>query len=326
MHYSRISLPGKTVKKRNALMKALPELLVRAFRFVILVGLVFLIIYPFLFMFVTAFRSMEDLNDPSVVWITRRYTLDNFKNFLSLVNFRDMMLFTVSISVPCAVLQTFVCSLTGYGFARFRFRGRNFLFGLLLFTIIVPPQTYIMQSFLQFRYFTIPVISPILKAVNGQGWISLVNTSWPFIIPAIFGMGIRSGLFVYIYRQFFRSLPADLEDAARIDGSNSIHTFFTVMMPNAVPSFVTVGMLSFVWNWNNYFSQTYLSISRHTVATFLSQIHSMIKDTSVNSEDPTYLYIIIQSGTLLCIFPLILMFLVGQRYFTESIERTGIVG
>lgn len=298
------------------------------FRFLILFGLIFLIVYPFLFMFVTAFRGYEDLNDPSVVWITRHYTLDNFRQFLSMVDFGDMMGNTLVISLSCAVLQTFVCGLAGYGFARFRFRGRSLLFGLLLFTIIVPPQTYISQLFVLFRYFEIPAVSPLLGLFLGPVQWNTLNTPLPFILPALFGMGLRSGLFIYIYRQFFRGLPGDLEDAARIDGSSAMRTYFAIMLPNAKPAMVTVFMLSLVWNWNDAFSQTFLSMSRTTVAVFLTQIRGQISTLASGAQfdDPTYLYILIQSGALLCICPLLILFLFGQKFFTESIERTGIVG
>ena len=144
-----------------------------------------------------------------MVWITRHYTLNNFHNFLQMVDFGDMMGNTVVISLSSAVLQTFVCGLAGYGFARFRFRGRNLLFGLLLFTIIVPPQTYISQLFGLFRFFKPLFLTPLLELFTGSSYVNLINTPLPFILPALFGMGFRSGLFIYIYRQFFRGLPGD---------------------------------------------------------------------------------------------------------------------
>ncbi len=315
-------------KKREGklLLKKVPGVLLSIFRFLVLFGLIFMIVYPFIFMFVTAFRDRVDLNDPSVVWITRHYTLDNFKEFLGMVDFPDMMIFTIIISISCAVLQTFVCAWAGYAFARFNFRGRNVLFVLLLFTIIVPQQTFIMQLFLQFRFFSPPVLSWLFKLFTGHDSINLLNTPFPFIIQSMFGMGIRSGLFIYIFRQFFRGLPGELESAACIDGSNTFHTYFTIMVPNAVPAFVTVSMLSFVWNWNDYLSQSFFNMSKHSVATFLYSIHGTLSTQTQGLEDPTVLYILIQSGTLLCIAPLIFVFLFGQRYFTESVERTGIVG
>ena len=311
---------------RRMLTRKIGSISFGLFRFLVLFGLIFLIVYPFFFMFVTAFRGQQDLNDPGVVWITRHYTLDNFKAFLSKVDFADMMGSTMVISISCAVLQTFVCGLAGYGFARFRFKGRNFLFGLVLFTIIVPPPTYISQLFVMFRHFNPLIFAPLAKLLTGTYTPNLINTPLPFIIPAMFGMGFRSGLFIYIYRQFFRGLPADLEDAARIDGSSAAHTFFTIMLPNAKPALITVSMLSFVWNWNDAFSQSFLSMSRNTVAVYLSQIQGLLNATGIATEDPTYLYILIQAGSLLCILPLLLIFLFGQRFFTESVERTGIVG
>lgn len=304
----------------------IPAIALSVFRFMVLFGLAFTIVYPFIFMFVTAFRDIVDLDNPAVVWITRHYTLDNFKNFIASVNFGDMMSFTVIISISCAVLQTFMCAWAGYAFGRFEFRGKKLLLGLLIFTIIVPPQTFIMQTFLQFRFFSIPIISDIIGLFTGKDFANTLNTPLPFIVQALFGMGIRSGLFIYIFRQFFRGLPFELDDAARIDGSNAINTYFRIMAPNAVPAFVTVFMLSFVWNWNDYFSQSFLNISRNTVATYLYSVHNSLAATMEEMENPAYLYILIQSGTLLCIAPLILIFLFGQRYFTESVERTGIVG
>lgn len=316
---------SKKTLSHTALSK-ISAVLLSVFRFLILFGLIFTILYPFIFMIVTAFRSSVDMDDPAVVWITRHYTLDNFKNFLATTDFGDMVGFSGIISISCALLQTFVCAWAGYAFGRFQFRGKKLLFGLLIFTIIVPPQTFIMQTFLQFRYFSPPILSWLFKAVSGKDHLNLLNTPFPFIIQAMFGMGIRSGLFIYIFRQFFRGLPYELDDAARIDGSNAVNTYFRIMAPNAIPAFVTVLMLSFVWNWNDYFSQSFLNISRNTVATYLYSIHGTLSAAATQYEDPTYLYILIQSGTLLCIAPLILIFLFGQRLFTESVERTGIVG
>lgn len=317
---------AKSKINQKQLIKTIPSTLITIFRFLVLFGMIFTIIYPFIFMFVTAFRSEVDLKDPSVVWITRHYTLDNFKTFLAAVDFGDILSFTSIISISCAVLQTFFCAWAGYAFGRFDFRGKKLLFGLLIFTIIVPPQTFIMQTFLQFRYFSPPIINLIFKAFTGYNYVNTLNTPIPFIVQAMFAMGIRSGLFIYIFCQFFRGLPNELDNAARIDGSNSMNTYFRIMAPNAVPAFVTVGMLSFVWNWNDYFAQSFLNISRDTVATYLYSIHGSLAAASQQSEDPTYHYILIQSGTLLCIAPLLFIFLFGQRFFTESVERTGIVG
>jgi multiple sugar transport system permease protein len=295
-------------------------------RFGILLGLIFIILYPFIFMFVTAFRGPLDIEDPGVVWITRHYTLDNFRHFFGMVNFPDIISYTLQICIFSAIFQTFVCGLVGYGFARFKFKGRGVLFGLLLFTMIVPPQTYILQLCVLFRLFPIPFIGELIEKGSGANVVNLINTPFPFIIQSIFGMGFRSGLFIYIYRQFFRGLPKELESAARIDGSSAMRTYFQVMLPSAIPSVVIVSMLSFVWNWNDSFSQSFLSMSKSSVAIFLSTIRDSLSSSLPMFSNPAYLFILIQTGALLCITPLILLFLFGQRFFTESVERTGIVG
>lgn len=308
------------------LAKRIPTALAGLLRFSILTGLIFLIVYPFLFMGIMAFRSPQDLNDPSVVWITRHWSLENVRTFFSLVDVGEMLGYSAVISVGSALLQTFMCGFTGYGFARFRFKGRRLLFGLVLFTIIVPPQTYILQLFLLFRLFPVPFFGGLLERLTGSSTLNLINTPAPYLLQAALGMGLRSGLFIYIYRQFFRGLPKELESAASIDGSNALRTYFSVMLPNARPAMVTTFLLSLAWNWNDAFSQNFLNMSRDTVAVFLSNIRSSIEASGLRYDDPTELYLVIQTGSLLCIAPLLLLFLIGQRAFTEGVERTGLVG
>jgi len=306
--------------------KKAPQMFLSLFRYVILIGLIFYILYPFIFMLVSAFRDQSDLLDPSVVWITRRFTLKNFSEFLKLVDFNDILGRTALISLCSAFFQTFVCGLTGYGFARFNFKGKKILFALLIFTMIVPPQTYILQLFLLFRLFPVPFFGGLLEKLTGSSTVNMINTPLPFLFQAALGMGLRSGLFIYIYRQFFRSLPKELENAARIDGSNAFHTYFRIMLPNALPSMVTVAMLSMVWNWNDAFSQSFLSMSKSTIATFLSSIRVSITAGSMQFENPAYLYVLMQTGMLLCITPLVFLFLFGQKFFIESVDKTGLVG
>ena len=128
----------------------------------------------------------------------------------------------------------------------------------MLLTLIVPPQMIMIPLYLSFRYF-----DP-LGLLPGNG-INLLNSYWPFALTSATAMGMRNGLFIYIMRQYFRGMPAELEEAAYVDGAGALRTFFQVMLPSAVPVMVIVFLFSFVWQWNDDFYST-LFMAREAAA------------------------------------------------------------
>ena len=293
-------------------------------RWLFLLAIAFIILYPLLYMVSMAFRSPKDFMDITVGGLPKTPTWDNFRTAVVDVHLLEAMKNTVLIAVGSSLLQILVTCLAGYGFARFHFKGSTLLFIMVVFTIVVPPQLLGMPNYLLMSNFDVfGIIRLITGAPSG---LRLLDSPLAFFLPAALGQGLRAGLFILVFRQVFAGIPAELEEAALIDGCGYRKTFFRIMLPNARPAIVTVFMLSLVWNWNDSFTQTFLSMSRNTVAVYLTQIRGMLGTMTAEYEDPTYLYILIQAGALLCIFPLLLLFLFGQRFFTESIERTGIVG
>ena len=145
------------------------------FRFFILFGLGFVIMYPLLFMLSTAFRPNEQMNDPSIVWIPKSFTLDNLKQTWEVMDFSNTVINTVILNVVSSLLQVVTCSITGYGFARFKFKGRGVLFAIVLLMIIVPPQITTIPLYLQFAYFKLFGIIPLYDA-NGDP-LSIINLS-----------------------------------------------------------------------------------------------------------------------------------------------------
>jgi multiple sugar transport system permease protein len=298
----------------------------------LLIGVEFTLLYPLLFIVVTAFRSQADLMNPSVVWITRHWSLENVRQLFDIMDYPKLISFSLQISVVSAVLQMFVCALAGYGFARFEFKGKKLLTVLLLATIIVPVQTYISPLFMTFRFFRIPGVSWLLGllGVGENGTLSLIDSPAAFWVQSLFGMGFKSGLFIYIYRQFYRNLPTELEEAAKIDGCSPFGTYFRVMMPNAVPAMSTVGMFSFVWHWNDYYMVSMLSTNRSNLSVALAQLRTLLKrqvfESQAGGQSEILIQTLVQAGAFLCVVPMLLLFLFGQRFFTESVDRTGIVG
>lgn len=299
------------------LLNRVRKLVWSIFRFLLLLGLCFILLYPVLYMLSTAFRPISQLKDPSIVWIPKSLTLDNVKAAIEAMDYFEGLKNTLKVGVVSAILQTISCAVVGYGFARYKFRERNLLFALVLFTIIVPPQTIIIPSYMNFRFFNFFGLE-----------FNLLNTPWTFYLPSIFGTGLRSGLYIYIYRQFFRGMPEELESAAKIDGCGPFQTFWRVMAPNAKPVFLTVFLFSVVWHWNDYYLSVMYFNNDLPLSVALTQLRSGLELMGLGRgwSDPSVIRAYLQAGSLLTIFPLLVLYTLAQRYFTESLERTGIVG
>ena len=173
-----------------------------------------------------------------------------------------------------------------------------------------------MPLFMQFRYFSFLGFNE-----------NLINTYAPITLLSVFGMGLRSGLYIFIYRQFFRGLPMEIEEAALIDGAGEIRTFFTVMLPNASSAIITVAMFSFVWQYNDTF---YASMFMTALPSLPSQLSGLFQSFYTNPINYKYdimmTQMVVEAGVLLAIIPILTVYLVMQRFFMEGIERSGIVG
>jgi len=273
---------------------------------VLLIDVGFIFLLPIMRLVSQSFMNIMDLYDPTVSWLPRRWAWENYTQAYAALTFWAAFKRTILIAGGSAVLQTLSCAIVGYGFARFKFPGRDRLFLLVLFAMIVPPHALIIQNFIQ---------------VSKFGWL---ETYYPFIVPSIFGMGLRGALFVFIYRQFFKGLPWELEDAAMIDGAGPFRIFFKVMLPLAQPVILVVFLFSLVWHWNdtlepslylsrpeNFFLPQRLSIVESALETF--QLRGMWGTGTI------------MAATLLVILPLIILYAFTQRYFVTSIERTGLI-
>ena len=295
------------------------------FRFLILFGLCFVILYPLIFMISTAFRPAEQMNDPSIVWLPKSLTLSNIQEVWEVMNFDATLLNTIRLNIVASVLQVITCSVTGYGFARFNFKGKGLLFAIVVLMIIVPPQITTIPLHLQYAYFD---LFGIISLFNGGQPITLINTGWTMYLPAMFANGLRAGLFIFIFRQFFRGLPKELEDAAYLDGCGPFKTYIKVMVPNAKTSFLTVFLFSIVWYWNDYYVSTSFFTRNDTVALMLKNLYATLTQQLFDGDSIPVRQIIVwlEAGCVLAITPLLVMYVFLQRYFIEGIERSGITG
>jgi ABC-type sugar transport system, permease component len=293
-------------------------------RFFLIFGLSFIIVYPLLYMLSVSFREPSELFDPTVVWIPKSFTLENIRYVLEVIDYPKAVGKTLSIALSCSLVQTLTCAIAGYGFARFRFRGRGLLFTLALFTLIVPPQTITMPLYINYVDFT-----AWTAELSGGSGIPMLDTILPLFLPALFGTGIRAGLFIYLCRQYFRNMPLEMEDAAYIDGCGPIAAFWRIMLVNAGPILLVCFLFSFVWYWNDYLNVSLFYTNARPLSVLVSGLRDYLNtaylpDGSAYSQAQVGVYVLV--ACLLFIAPVLILYLFLQKFFTQSIVQSGIVG
>ena len=295
-------------------------------RLIVICGICYYIIYPIIENVLFAFMTYEDLYDLRVGIIPKHWTLDNFKLVIRASDFWESSLNTLFISLLITVTQLVSCTLVGYGFARFKFPLKKLLFALVILVLIVPPQLIITPLYLNMRYFD---IFGLIKLFNGQG-LNLLNSPIVFAIIGFTCMGLKNGLYIYLIRQFYRNMPKELEEAAKIDGAGYYKTFLKVMLPSAKPILFIVGLFSFVWQWTDAFYSSWFLPSVSTLAVRVSGVSgdlNIIKEITGSSNLDIKLGSLLDgTGAVLIMIPLVILFICTRKLLIGGIERSGIVG
>lgn len=293
-------------------------------RYVFLILISYIILYPLFAMIALSIQSRHDIMDSGVHWISNSPSFENFRLAFEALEYPSALLNTVIVSGVSAFLEIFSCAIAAYGFARFQFKEKNFLFGLVLLTAIVPVQILVIPLFLNYKYFSFGGILNLVYQITGTEYPvypDLTDSPLTFWLPSLFGVGLRSGLFIFIYRQFFMGLPKELEEASWIDGASPLKTFFRVIIPSSGVVFLTVSIFSIIWHWNEYYESVIFFTNTYPLAVTLSNITVTLETLGMS------VYIGgVSAGCLLFIAPMLIMFLFLQRKFTQSIDRVGIVG
>ncbi|MCL2364152.1 MAG: carbohydrate ABC transporter permease [Defluviitaleaceae bacterium] len=282
---------------------------------IILAGVCYIIIAPVLGLISTAFMSVEDIGNPVVFLIPAAPSLYNISHAFGYMDYVATLIRTLIYSLGLAVLHVVVCSFVGYGFARFKFRGSEFLFALVIVSIVIPIHAYMIPMVQGFRFF-----------LGNPDW-NLINDTipWPIILLTATGVGVRSGLYIFIFRQFFRGIPKEIEEAAFVDGASPLGTYLRIMLPNAVPAVITVFLFSFVWQYNDVYYAGNLFVGNRLMANMMSSAGFMYSATQ-QITNPMMVQMITFGAVVLTIAPILIIYLFLQRFFVEGLERSGIVG
>lgn len=308
---SKIALSQKQKRKILNFITKLPV-------YILLIGLAYIIIYPFIFKILASFMSNSDLYNPLVIQIPEDWTLSNIKYIFKETEFITAFGNTLIYSVIAAVFTTFSAAFVGYGIARFKFPGAKILFGIIVLTMLMPIQTVSLPLFTKFRFFD---IFGIIGLFGGEG-IPLVNTVLPTLILSATCLGFRAGIFVILLRQYYIGIPKELIEAAYVDGSGPYRTFFEVILPMAKSMLVVVFSLSFAWQWTDTFYSGLLCGG----VKFIPTVVSLLNSTIFGGINDAIQYVYVNTAALLGVVPLLIFYCIFQKKIIQGIETSGIVG
>lgn len=303
------------------------NILMRLFRLLLIVTMAYLFLFPLYYMLVVSFQRPELAIDPTSMYVPKAFSLDAYKAAFKQLDYLNSALLSLVITIVSTVFTLISCSLTGYAFARFEFKGKSIAFLFVLLLIVIPPQQIIVPQYLMYKSFTFGgLLSLFGKEIN------LLNTPFVFILPSFFAVGLKAGVFIFIFRQFFIGQPKELEEAAKIDGCGAFKTFVRIMVPLAKPAFVVVTMLCIIWHWNDYYSSSMFFIDKiKPLMVSLERLRAGIAEGYLPMIDakianPVVQRMYLQAGVVLTVLPPLFLYVFMQKYFVESIDRAGIVG
>ncbi len=323
-------------------------------RLVLLIGISYIVLFPFFTKIAGSFMAPEDFVDVTVRLIPKNFSLDMYKAVWTDLKYMEAFTNTLFLSASTAIIQTFICAFVAYGLAKFKFKGNGLIFMAVIFSLVVPHQTLQLSLFMNFRYFdilgifgflngggiTIPftditilegVVDIIPEAASADSiWakfsadgIQLTNTYWPMIIMSLCGLAFKNGLYIFMLRQFYRGVPDELEESAYIDGSGIMHTFFKIILPLSVPMMITVFLFAFSWQWTDDFYTGLFFTTTKTV--LMPDVVGIPTSLTTDYAGQNLYYAAIRNTCgIMIIAPLLIMYLFCQKYLVQGIERSGL--
>ncbi len=353
VEFERTPLKVKLKSKLTSLF-FLKKIVWIAFRLILLVGIAFQILKPYLQWLPESIMAPDDFIDVTVQIVPKNISFDMYKAVWHELHYFKAFFNTLTLSVTVALLQTFVCCFIAYGLAKFKFKGNKLVFIAVILSLIIPHKT--LQYSMQWNFSNFDVLG-IFQFLNGGGinlfgfsytndflasidiipdsWtvfaegsgVSLLGTNWPLIILSIFGLAFKNGLYIFMLRQFFSGVPNELEESAYIDGSGIMKTFFTIILPLSVPMLITVFLFAFSWQWTDKFYTQLFSVGAgkeiHLLKDLMGSAEGDLKALS-NMITPGYKSAITHTAGLMVIAPLVVVYLFFQKYLVQGIERSGL--
>jgi multiple sugar transport system permease protein len=316
------------------------DFFMKIFLAVLVICVSFAILYPILTLLPMAFTDLRKLGDPNAIWIPSDFSVNSFEFVFRYVmrnpvtNRGDIMIMVYSLlyALSIALIQLFMSAMAGYALARTKVWGKNIIFFLVIFVFLIPRQSFLITQYLHFKHFDVAGIITLIRGAP----VDLINKPVMLYILAIFGFSVNQSLFIFILRQFFMGMPDELEEAALMDGVGFYKTYFLIMLPNAAPVLLTVGVLGFVWAYGDIYYTSYF----HPDGPYFGKIIDMtFKDANnwyinvaarnwfgASQTNDLAFESLKQASILTFLTPLLVIYFFVQRRIVENLDRIGIKG
>ena len=335
-------MQGKAVKKKPQLTpeqnvylakKKVGTFVLNVVSFLLIAGLCFIILYPFIRLVPSVLSNIEDLGNPNVIWIPEEFSTVSFKASARMIMSEGFMTMVKSVGIALALMaiEVFIAAMTGYTMARVKYRFSGLIFALVALVFLVPRQSLLLAQYIYFNHFD---AMGVLKIFGVE--INLIGQPATLYLMAALGFGVNQSRFILIFSQFFKNIPKELEEAALIDGCGFYRTYFRIMIPNAVPAIVTVAILAFVWNYGDTYYTRYFDPNGPYMASKLALTFIDANKTTLLERVRVWYNVPMttdmtfdamkQAGVLIFLAPLLVLYLFAQRWLVENLENSGLVG
>ena len=301
--------------------------------FLLIAGLCFVILYPFIRLVPSVLSTIEDLGNPNVIWIPEKFSTVSFQAASRMIMPEGVITLVKSIVYALAVMviQVFISAMTGYTMARVKYKWTGILYVVVALCFLVPRQSLLLAQYIYFNHFDALGVMRIFGTE-----VNLINKPVTLYLMALLGFGVNQSLFVLIFSQFFKNIPKELEEAALIDGCGFYRTYFRIMVPNAIPAIATVAILAFVWNYGDTYYTRYFDpqgpyMASKLATTFIDANKVTLLERvrvwySVPTTTDMAFDALKQAGILIFLAPLLVLYLFAQRWLVENLESSGLVG
>lgn len=320
----------KVVMNKYRIKKKIIHAIASVCRYAFFISLSFIVLYPFLYLLINSLKGAMDFADPVVQWVPKHLYWDNYSAAVKVFDFWKSVGNTILFEIVAALLQFCACAVAAYGLARFDFRGKKLLMGVMILNILVPPMLIITPSYVTYSQMDfLGILKGLSEIIGTDIRPNLIDTPFAFYLPSIFGVGLKGGFFIFVFTQFYKKLPKELEEAAWIDGAGHWRTFLSIAVPNSGPAAVTVLMFSIVWHWNDYYLAQMYNSANPTLSVALNNFTDNTVPAALGIDmalGKALAVPILLTGCLLFMIPLIAFYAILQKKFIASVTNSGITG
>lgn len=325
----RVKRQGMTLNKKK-IKTLLVKNIASLCRYAFFISFSFVVLYPFIYMLINSVKGVMDFSDPVVQWVPKHLTLSNYPSSMKVFDMLKTVGNTFLYEIVASLLQFCACAVAGYGLARFEFRGKKLLMAVMILSILVPSTMLITPSYVTYSQLDfLGILKGISTLIGHDIRPNLINTPFAFYLPSVLGVGLKGSFFIFIFTQFYRKLPKELEEAAWIDGAGPWKTFLRIAVPNSGSAAVTVLLFSIVWHWNDYYLAQMYASDNPTFSVALNSFSDSSVSTALGIDKTMGNALsvpILLAGCLLFVVPLIAFYAVIQKKFVASVTNSGIVG